>query len=132
MASDMAEFYSEKTLLLLRAFAHQDGVSLTDISKRSGLAKSTISETINGKSKPSLYTVQALVKAFGLSLSEFYSIIEQMGDQLNDVSADLIAFTFTAEPPMQKQMLKVIDYLKANPGTSVEELLRLFPYPTKA
>ncbi len=53
----------------LRRERARSGVSLTDLAKRAGVAKSTLSQLENGIGNPSLETLWALARALGIPLS---------------------------------------------------------------
>ena len=53
----------------LRRERARSGVSLTDLAKRAGVAKSTLSQLENGIGNPSLETLWALAQALGIPLS---------------------------------------------------------------
>jgi transcriptional regulator with XRE-family HTH domain len=53
----------------LRRERMRSGLSLTDLAKRAGVAKSTLSQLENGVGNPSLETLWALAQALGIPLS---------------------------------------------------------------
>src|SRR6202034_2116265 len=53
----------------LRRERARTGLSLTDLAKRAGIAKSTLSQLENGVGNPSLETLWALARALGVPLS---------------------------------------------------------------
>ena len=55
--------------MLLRRERARAGLSLTELARRAGLAKSTLSQLENGVGNPSLETLWALARALGVPLS---------------------------------------------------------------
>jgi transcriptional regulator with XRE-family HTH domain len=57
------------TSMSLRRERGRTGLSLTELAKRAGIAKSTLSQLENGVGNPSLETLWALAQALGIQLS---------------------------------------------------------------
>ncbi|MCL5781504.1 MAG: helix-turn-helix domain-containing protein [Firmicutes bacterium] len=49
------------------------GISLTNLAKRSGIAQSSLSYIESGKTQPTVETVEKICTALGITLSEFFS-----------------------------------------------------------
>lgn len=49
------------------------GISLTNLAKRSGIAQSSLSYIESGKAQPTVETVEKICTALGITLSEFFS-----------------------------------------------------------
>lgn len=57
----------------LRALRHQQDLSLSELSRRSGVGKGTLSELESGRRNPTLETLYALATALGRPLSALLS-----------------------------------------------------------
>lgn len=55
----------------LRALREAAGLSVPQLAERAGLPRTAVWKLENGQSRPFLETAQKLVKALGVSLSEF-------------------------------------------------------------
>ncbi|GAB6158994.1 hypothetical protein JCM39194_21940 [Desulfotomaculum varum] len=49
------------------------GISLTNLAKRSGIAQSSLSYIESGKAQPTVETLEKICTALGITLSEFFS-----------------------------------------------------------
>jgi transcriptional regulator with XRE-family HTH domain len=49
------------------------GISLTNLAKRSGIAQSSLSYIESGKTQPTVETVHKICSALGITLAEFFS-----------------------------------------------------------
>ncbi len=58
--------------LLLRSVRKSKRLSLRDLSFRTGLGKSTISDFENGKSSPTLNQLESIAEALGCKMSDLY------------------------------------------------------------
>jgi transcriptional regulator with XRE-family HTH domain len=67
--SDTAADVIAMTSMSLRRERAQTGLSLTELARRAGIAKSTLSQLENGVGNPSLETLWALAQALGVPLS---------------------------------------------------------------
>jgi len=68
MSDTAAEVIAQVSMSLRRERA-RTGLTLTELAKRAGVAKSTLSQLENGTGNPSLETLWALAQALGIPLS---------------------------------------------------------------
>ena len=91
----------------IRCLLSERGWSVYKLSEQSGVAQSTLSNMFNRCNLPSVTTLEAICKGFGITLSEFFSNEEEM-------------IALDAE---RKQLLKRFDRLSAKQKEVVLELL---------
>ncbi len=116
----------------VRALRKERGLSLENLSAKSGVALATLSRMENGKGSGTFRTHQKLAEALGLSLSELYQNL-----QMEDAEAHLLeprseeAETFTydekasaillAKQASTKQMLPQMIVLEPGGKTALEQ-----------
>ena len=124
------EYYIPKMRMLLSAMykysAMFNGMTMTEFSKRSGVAPSTIKRFLNGTAKTQMKTYEKLAGAFGTTIKDLFGLIDHWQDNLDERSADALGFLFTTDRETQQQFFKSMDYLKAHPGTTLDESLQRF------
>ena len=62
----------------VRAFRHQSGMTIADLSNRTGLSIGMLSKIENGNTSPSLSTPQALAHAMSVPLTSFFRRFEDV------------------------------------------------------
>ncbi|MCC0064415.1 MAG: cupin domain-containing protein [Defluviimonas sp.] len=62
----------------VRAFRHQSGMTIADLSNRTGLSIGMLSKIENGNTSPSLSTLQALAHAMSVPLTSFFRRFEDV------------------------------------------------------
>ena len=62
----------------IRCLLSERGWSVYKLSEQSGVAQSTLSNMFNRCNLPSVTTLEAICKGFGITLSEFFSNEEEM------------------------------------------------------
>lgn len=106
----------------LRRERARAALSLTDLAKRAGLAKSTLSQLENGTGNPSLETLWALCTALGIPLSR---LIDPPGNDIRVVRAGEGTVLHAEQDPYEAVMLasgppgvrRDIYRVTAEPGT---------------
>ncbi|MEV0619177.1 XRE family transcriptional regulator [Nonomuraea sp. NPDC050404] len=121
MAGDRPPF--DRIAAAIRRERDRAGMSLTDLSKRSGLAKSTLSQLESGTGNPSLETLWALGVALGVPFSRLVDpprplvrlIRAGEGEVARSGQADYAATLLASSPPGARRDLYRIE---AQPGES--------------
>ncbi len=62
----------------VRAFRHQSGMTIADLSQRTGLSIGMLSKIENGNTSPSLSTLQTLAHAMSVPLTSFFRQFEDV------------------------------------------------------
>ena len=62
----------------VRAFRHQSGMTIADLSHRTGLSIGMLSKIENGNTSPSLSTLQTLAHAMSVPLTSFFRRFEDV------------------------------------------------------
>ena len=62
----------------VRAFRHQSGMTIADLSQRTGLSIGMLSKIENGNTSPSLSTLQTLAHAMSVPLTSFFRRFEDV------------------------------------------------------
>ncbi|MEW5954875.1 MAG: helix-turn-helix transcriptional regulator [Bacillota bacterium] len=77
------------------------GISLTNLAKRSGIAQSSLSYIESGKAQPTVETVHKICTTLGLTLSDFFS------DQTPELPPDIRRLVDLANrlTPKQREIL---------------------------
>ncbi len=70
MTAEQAELPRAAIATSVQRERHRVGVSLTELARRAGVAKSTVSQLESGTGNPSLETLWALAVALGVPLSQ--------------------------------------------------------------
>jgi len=58
--------------IVLKSVRNQQGLSIRELARKSGVSKSQISDIENGKSMPTIDTLWLLTKALGVSCENLY------------------------------------------------------------
>jgi transcriptional regulator with XRE-family HTH domain len=98
------------------------GISLTELARRAGIAKSTLSQLESGSGNPSVETLWAIALALGVPFSRLVDqpvptvqvIRAGEGPRVRSERADLTATLLSANPP---QARRDIYLLELEPGT---------------
>ncbi len=72
----------------VRAFRHQSGLTIADLSQRTGLSIGMLSKIENGNTSPSLSTLQALAHAMSVPLTSFFSRFEDVHHAVHTKSGE--------------------------------------------
>lgn len=118
----------------IRMLRKQRGLSLEQVSAKSGVALATLSRLENGKGPGTFRTHRKIVDAFGLSLTDFYrdlqpeeqeaSILAAHSDEAESFTYDEKASAvFLARQLSGKQMLPQMIILQPGGRTAVEQYL---------
>ena len=110
----------------------QRGLSLEQVSAKSGVALATLSRLENGKGPGTFRTHRKIAEAFGLSLTDFYRDIQPQEQETSVLAAhsdDAESFTydekasavFLARQLSRKQMLPQMIILQSGGRTALEE-----------
>lgn len=107
----------------LRRERDNAGLSITDLARRAGIAKSTLSQLESGSGNPSVETLWALAVALGVPLSRLVDppkptvtvIRAGEGPVIYSERADYTATLLAASPPNARRDLYVI---RAEPGSA--------------
>lgn len=72
----------------VRAFRHQSGLTIADLSARTGLSSGMLSKIENGNTSPSLSTLQALAHAMSVPLTSFFRRFENVHHAVHTKSGE--------------------------------------------
>jgi len=72
----------------VRAFRHQSGMTISDLSVRTGLSIGMLSKIENGNTSPSLATLQALANAMSVPLTSFFRRFEDVHHAVHTKSGE--------------------------------------------
>lgn len=72
----------------VRAFRHQTGITVAELSKRTGLSIGMLSKIENGNTSPSLSTLQALAHALSVPLTAFFRQFEDVHNAVHTKSGE--------------------------------------------
>lgn len=72
----------------VRAFRHQSGMTIADLSNRTGLSIGMLSKIENGNTSPSLSTLQALAHAMSVPLTSFFRRFEDVHHAVHTKSGE--------------------------------------------
>lgn len=67
----------------VRAFRHQKGITVADLSKRTGLSIGMLSKIENGNTSPSLTTLQTLAHTLSVPLTSFFRRFEDVHEAVH-------------------------------------------------
>ena len=81
------------------------------LAKESGLAESTLSKILTQKAIPSIPTLEAICKAFGITLSQFFAEDEMV--ELNKEQQELFEKWITLTPRQKSAVYHIIDTFQA-------------------
>lgn len=70
----------------VRAFRHQSGMTVAELSKRTGLSIGMLSKIENGNTSPSLSTLQSLAHALSVPLTSFFRRFEDVHNAVHTKS----------------------------------------------
>lgn len=110
----------------IREFRLQKGWTLADLAKRSGVALSSLSRMETGKMTGTLESHLAVVRAFGIRLSELYAELDPLEASVEHRPKDLhpektliskgVSYALLASGSLKKKMLPTL--LGLGPGKS--------------
>ncbi len=72
----------------VRAFRHQTGITVAELSKRTGLSIGMLSKIENGNTSPSLSTLQSLAHALSVPLTSFFRRFEDVHNAVHTKSGE--------------------------------------------
>lgn len=72
----------------VRAFRHQSGITIADLSSRTGLSIGMLSKIENGNTSPSLSTLQTLAHAMSVPLTSFFRRFEDVHHAVHTKSGE--------------------------------------------
>lgn len=72
----------------VRAFRHQSGMTIADLSQRTGLSIGMLSKIENGNTSPSLSTLQTLAHAMSVPLTSFFRQFEDVHHAVHTKSGE--------------------------------------------
>ncbi|MGB3315493.1 MAG: XRE family transcriptional regulator [Albidovulum sp.] len=72
----------------VRAFRHQSGMTVAELSRRTGLSIGMLSKIENGNTSPSLSTLQALANALSVPLTAFFRRFEDVHNAVHTKSGE--------------------------------------------
>lgn len=72
----------------VRAFRHQSGMTIADLSSRTGLSIGMLSKIENGNTSPSLSTLQTLAHAMSVPLTSFFRRFEDVHHAVHTKSGE--------------------------------------------
>ncbi len=72
----------------VRAFRHKKGITVADLSKRTGLSIGMLSKIENGNTSPSLTTLQTLAHTLSVPLTSFFRRFEDVHDAVHTKSGE--------------------------------------------
>lgn len=72
----------------VRAFRHQSGMTIADLSNRTGLSIGMLSKIENGNTSPSLSTLQSLAHAMSVPLTSFFRRFEDVHHAVHTKSGE--------------------------------------------
>jgi transcriptional regulator with XRE-family HTH domain len=72
----------------VRAFRHQSGMTIADLSNRTGLSIGMLSKIENGNTSPSLSTLQTLAHAMSVPLTSFFRRFEDVHHAVHTKSGE--------------------------------------------
>jgi transcriptional regulator with XRE-family HTH domain len=72
----------------VRAFRHQAGITVAELSKRTGLSVGMLSKIENGNTSPSLSTLQALAHAMSVPITAFFRQFEDVHHAIHTKSGE--------------------------------------------
>ncbi|NPV72894.1 MAG: helix-turn-helix transcriptional regulator [Pelotomaculum sp.] len=84
------------------------GISLTNLAKRSGIAQSSLSYIESGKAQPTVETVHKICAALGITLAEFFADHAQEEELPADIKR-MIAIARRLTPRQRKLLLEVME-----------------------
>lgn len=94
------------TLEKLRALMQQRNWSEYQLARRSGVPQSTINSMFRKNNAPSLYTLEMLCSAFGLTLAEFFDGSAAQPEQ------EILSYWKGLTPEQQALMLELLRQMK--------------------
>lgn len=100
----------------VRKIRKEKGISILDLSKKTNLSKSTISDLETGKSSPTIDTLMKIADALGVDVQDFFresckkasEIVEDLEEEFPEGVYVLRRASKELSPEAKQQMLKIM------------------------